>query len=248
MDPVARADLVWAWRALRAQPSVALVSLAAAGLQPLAWRLGAMARHPIAIALTTAIALASLAIAFGWYGAERTFFQSRRQNRAVTLQDLLALVPGFCGRFAALALLTGLPLFVLLYLIGFVFGTDPDGTLWLLPLANWAVLLALDARLTFVTPALAYTTRSVREAMDIGSTMIRATWPRSALYVLCPALAVKLRLALSPIGISWIGIAALVALVPLELVAKGAIAAFYLRERGGSANAATAGPSLTRAA
>jgi hypothetical protein len=127
MDPVVRADLVWAWRALRAQPSVALVSLAAAGLQPLAWRLGAMARHPIAIALTTAIALASLAIAFGWYGAERTFFQSRRQNRAVTLQDLLALVPGFCGRFAALAPLTGLPLRAA-YLIGFVFGTDPDGT------------------------------------------------------------------------------------------------------------------------
>lgn len=243
-----RDDLVWALRALRVRPSVLAVSLAVAGVQQLVWRLGPIVQHPVAEALMTAIALAIVVFALGWYGAERAFFRSVREDRTVTLPELVALVPDFCVRFIGLALLTGLPLVVVLYLIGFVFGTDPDGTVWLLPLANWAVLLALDARLTFVTPALAYETASVREAMAIGGATIRATWPRCALYVLCPVLAVKLRMVLSPVGISWTGIAALMALAPVELVAKGAIAAFYLRERETAGRAEATSRPFVRAA
>src|SRR6266404_7511603 len=39
-----------------------------------------------------------------------------------------------------------------------------------------ALAIAMDFALTFVTPALAYTTRSVILAWDIGLSMIRQTW------------------------------------------------------------------------
>jgi hypothetical protein len=86
--------------------------------------------------------------------------------------------------------------------------------------------------MTFVTPALAYSTRSVAGAFDIGFGMIRRTWPRSALYLLCPPLALNVLNAVFPLGGSLGELVVAPAIVVTGLVAKGAIAAFYLREWG----------------
>ena len=64
------------------------------------------------------------------------------------------------------------------------------------------------------------------------SAMIRQTWPRSALYVLCPPLALNLLHMIHPISGRTVGLAISSVLVVVSLLAKGAIAAFYLRERG----------------
>jgi len=83
-----------------------------------------------------------------------------------------------------------------------------------------------------VTPALAYTTRSVVRAWDIGLAMIRQTWPRSALYVLCPPLALSLLNYIFPVGGRALQLMLTSVVTLLGLLAKGAIATFYLRERG----------------
>jgi len=101
-------------------------------------------------------------------------------------------------------------------------------------------LLAMDFALTFVTPALAYTTRSALRAMGIGVAMIRQTWPRSALYVLCPPLALNLLHMIHPFSGRTVGLAISSVLVVVSLLAKGAIAAFYLRERGSYSEDGTA--------
>jgi hypothetical protein len=98
---------------------------------------------------------------------------------------------------------------------------------------GFAVLfIAMDFALTFVTPALAYTTRSAVRALDIGVAMIRQEWPRSALYVLCPPLALNLLSYIFPVGGLGLQLVLTSILVLMGLLAKGAIAAFYIRQRG----------------
>jgi hypothetical protein len=94
-----------------------------------------------------------------------------------------------------------------------------------------AVLIPVDIALTFVTSALVFSTRSAREALRIGFKMIRRTWPRSGLYVLCPPMALNMLNAIYPTHIAPVRIATTVGLALLALLAKGATAAFYLREQ-----------------
>jgi hypothetical protein len=90
---------------------------------------------------------------------------------------------------------------------------------------------AMDFVLTFVPSALAFTTRSVRRALRIGFQTIRQTWPRSGLYVLCPPLALNFVNAIYPMHLTSVRLVVTAGLTVIALVAKGATAAFYLRER-----------------
>jgi hypothetical protein len=99
------------------------------------------------------------------------------------------------------------------------------------------IMLPLDLALTFVTSALVFTTRSARQALRIGLAMIRQTWPRSGLYLLCPPLALNMLNSIYPTEILVVNVVTTAGLGLLALLAKGAIAAFYLRERSVSANA-----------
>ncbi len=227
------ADLASAAQALISQPSVPLVSLAVWLLPDgvIAWTFPG--HHSLVLSLLgLAIMLATLFFQLGWYGAERVFFQRRLRDEPVAVRHLLGLVGPFIGRFFAV----GLPFGIVLS--GFYFTAfrvhRPVGG----PMPGWfhvgagLCLLGMDFALTFVTPALAYTTRSALRAMGIGFAMIRQTWPRSALYVLCPPLALNLLHMIHPISGRTVELAISSVLVVVSLLAKGAIAAFYLRERG----------------
>jgi len=227
------ADLASAAQALISQPSVPLVSLAVWLLPDgvIAWTFPG--HHSLVLSLLgLAIMLATLFFQLGWYGAERVFFQRRLRDEPVAVRHLLGLVGPFIGRFFAV----GLPFGIVLS--GFYFTAfrvhRPVGG----PMPGWfhvgagLCLLGMDFALTFVTPALAYTTRSALRAMGIGFVMIRQTWPRSALYVLCPPLALNLLHLIYPVGNSAVQWAISSLLLFVSLLAKGAIAAFYLRERG----------------
>ncbi|MEA2681927.1 MAG: hypothetical protein QOK05_255 [Chloroflexota bacterium] len=101
---------------------------------------------------------------------------------------------------------------------------------WFVPVV--LVSLGWDFLLTFMTPALAFTTTSASQAFRIGLRMIRKTWPAAAWYVFLPPLALQfLSVASGVDGTQSLpliyGVGLIVA--TLDLAAKGAVAAFYLR-------------------
>jgi hypothetical protein len=91
--------------------------------------------------------------------------------------------------------------------------------------------LLMDFALTFVTPALAYTTHSVLEAFRIGRRMIVETWPTSKWYVVTPGLATTALFWARPTGTigTWVAVGMGTATGLLALWFKGAIASYYLR-------------------
>jgi hypothetical protein len=217
-------DLLWAARALLKQPQVALVTIALWCFPVLlqsAGRRAAIITLPICVFWC------------GWSGAERLFFLRQREGKAVTLGDLLRATRRFVGRFARLGILMVIAMAPFTFLSGYLLGRHaaghPGATPPLWPFAIPIVLM--DIVLTFVTSALVFTTRSARQALRIGWQMIRQTWPRSGLYVLCPALALNLLNSIYPTQIQVVKVATTAGLALLALLAKGATAAFYLRER-----------------
>ena len=86
------------------------------------------------------------------------------------------------------------------------------------------ITVPIDVVLTFVPSALVYTTRSASQALRIGLSMIRKTWPRSGLYVLCPPLALNMLSSMYLIDIPVVSVVTTAGLALLALVAKGATA------------------------
>jgi hypothetical protein len=220
-------DFVWAARAVFRQPSVAFVSIALWCLPEL------VARGPRPSGTRLLLGLAAVLFTFGWDGAERLFFFRRREGQSVTLLKLLDAAPRFFGRFLRLACLVSVVMVPLVFVSGFVAGHHdahaPGLTATRIVFA--IIFMAMDLVLTFVTSALVFTTRSARQALRIGWQMIRQTWPRSGLYVLCPPLALNLLNSIYPTQIHLVALFTTAALALLSLLAKGATAAFYLRER-----------------
>ncbi len=231
------ADLASAARALISQPSVPLVSVAATLLlQALPNDRTGVARFVFASA-NFVLDLFLL----GWCGAQRVFFQRHFQSTPVSIRHLLRLVAPFVGRFFVLEFLAVITLMALFSPLAHVLSIEvPDHPTWsnisvslkLLMILFISAIIGGDFALTFVTPALAYTTRSAWYAIRIGLAMIRQTWPRSALYVLCPPLALTLLNYVFPVGGLVVQLTTTTVVTLVGLLAKGAIAAFYLRERG----------------
>src|SRR6266446_5150119 len=222
-------DLASAARALVSQPSVPLVSVAVM-LFP-----GVLVLTPLhhSVALSV-IDFASAIFLLGWYGAERVFFLRHLEGKPVTLRHLLELVKPFMGRFFAVGLLFGIVMLIPMRVVAAFglhrsHGAPLSASFWV---TFGVLLVSMDFALTIVTPALAYTTRSAVRALRIGLAMIRQTWPRCAFYVLCPPLAVNILSVVYPVSIPGARLVLDVVLALAWLLAKGAIAAFYLRERG----------------
>jgi hypothetical protein len=157
----------------------------------------------------------------------------------VTLRHLLRLVIPFMGRFLVLGLWLAaimIPSSVALVRAAGVdidqLGDPATHVPIFLQIEAAALFILMDFLLTFVTPALAFSTKSVALSWHIGFTMILGTWPRSALYVLCHPLALTLLTQAFPVGGRVVQLTLTSVFVLLGLVAKGAIAAFHLRERG----------------
>ena len=231
------ADLASAARALLSQPSVPLVSLALVLFPGDTSHSGD--HSAVASLVITAATFAAMLFYAGWLGAERVFFQRHLEGKPVSLPHLLRLVKAFVGRFFKLGVLFGIVFIAFFFALASGLGIDiahlPD-TGAQCPLSfqvSFAALaIAIDFALTFVTPALAYTTRSVIRAWDTGLSMIGQTWPRSALYVLCPPLALNLLNYVFPFGGLVLQLTTTFVVTLVGLLAKGAIAVFYLRERG----------------
>ena len=227
-------DFVWAARAVLYQPSVALVSIAVWVLPRLVFR------EQKRFWVIGAVAFLYFLFMLGWLGVERMFFLRRREREAVTLRELLASLPFFIGRFFRLGLLMAIVWAPLILVVNHYAGHDPAAPHGSRSVARMiqlmTVIVPLDVVLTFVPSALVYTTRSARQALRIGLSMIRQTWPRSGLYILCPPLALNMLNTIYPTDIPAVGVVTTAALALLALLAKGATAAFYLRQGAVSAD------------
>lgn len=173
----------------------------------------------------------------GWFGVERIFFLRRFRQQDLGLIEGVRLVPRFIPRYLLLAVLSILPIFAIA-VAQFVtyrvapYSLVPGSTFvriamhFLLWLGAW---LAIDIVLTFVTPALAYTTTDAIEGLRVGWRFMKAQWPSSAPYALIPMLAlfaVSLTAAAQLPLVARLAVAAASALV--TLIFKGATARFYL--------------------
>lgn len=222
-----------AWRVAPLLPLISIVLFAPSNL-PEPW---------------TALGVPFLLFALGWFGTERIWYLRIYRNEPISGGELLRFTRAFFGRFFRLALLAAI---VWSPFVFWAFGAavgDPDraeGGLsgpaeWVVP----AVLtMVVDFVLTFVTPALAFSTRQVGEALRLGVRMLRDHWPRTAWYALVPPLALVLLARVfdpSPTVAGRLAISAATTL--LYVWFKGATAAFYLRRvEVGRDGAAFVGP------
>jgi hypothetical protein len=165
-------------------------------------------------------------IEVGWPGVERIWYLRAFNGSTIAPYELARLWRAFFWRFALLGLVVFVPFSIVIAAVRFDINSGSQRAI------EFAVfIVAIDFALTFVTPALSFTTRRVGEGLRLGLRMIRTEWPRCALYVLAPPLAIQ-----AVIGLRWIaplgavgsyaisGVAAV-----LGLAFKGATAAFFLR-------------------
>jgi hypothetical protein len=133
----------------------------------------------------------------------------------------------FFWPFLRLAILVGLLMMMVSLPVQLVFPENGRA----LVVALTPFFLLTDVALTFVVPALTFSTRKVREAGRIGLVMIRQEWPGSAWYALTPPLAV-LVLVRAPFVFGRLGsIGRFVTAIGATLITlafKGAIARFFL--------------------
>ena len=168
----------------------------------------------------------------GWIGTERIWFL--RLFRGVPFQtfEIWPVTRRFFGRFLVFGLLFASASFPVLVVAFIAF---PGKTRGEISTPAYGALigtgLLLDFAGTFVVPALAFTTRRVRDAVRLGLRMIREEWPRSLPYVLVPPLAIQTLFLVVPRSAvrGPIGVVGAVASGIVGLVFKGAIARYYLR-------------------
>jgi hypothetical protein len=186
----------------------------------------------------------------GFDGTERIFYLRAFRGDSLGWREVWGLSKRFVGRFVALGCLVVIPEIVFLFVLGIatrleVANRHPHQHL---PLPWWSrvVLLAfvitIDLMLTFVVPALAFSTRSALEALRLGLAMLKTTWPECAWYALAPGFTLGVLALALPRSVVGNGGGIGVALVggTIALACKGAAVPFYLlRTSGVSLNGAT---------
>jgi hypothetical protein len=174
--------------------------------------------------------LAFVTLTIGWPGAQRAWYQRLFEGEVLQLAEVPRLLRAYFRRFFALGILVFAVMVV--PLLFFAYFTAPGRSDRVVFLTGFVVIgLLVDFALTFVTPALAFTTARARGALRLGLGMLREAWPACALYVLVPPLAIQMVFQLLRVpGSPRLIQSALIAV--LALVCKGATVRFYVRRRG----------------
>ena len=140
---------------------------------------------PVGYFVANVIVLPILIFGLGFLGAQRVWYADLYAGRRPYISWALGLSGRYVGRFLRLGLL----LLVVLLPISFIAGRAGTVQAALLTLALTALI---DIALTFVTPALTFTTHSAAKAIGIGLRELRRGWPSDLPYLLVPPLAVSL--------------------------------------------------------
>ena len=171
------------------------------------------------------VTASAFVFALGWAGTERVWYLRAFDRVTLSGSEVWPLTREFIGRFMVLGIVAVLPIGLVLSAVA------PSRNLTLVLTVAFLLWVIVQGALTFVTPALAFSTRSVREALRIGVGMISSEWPASAPYVLLPAVGVQIAGRVAAELTTGLGgaIAAAVATTLLTSLFRGATARFYLR-------------------
>jgi hypothetical protein len=178
--------------------------------------------------LLSVVELPAALFAVGFFGAERWWYAQVSSGNVPAGGQLWRVAWGYFWRFVRLGLLVSLislP-FVILYLSSL----RNDTTRAAIAAGVWG--FALDIALTFVTPALAFSTDSAWQALKTGVQTLDRLWPADLLYAVVPPLALSIVVRVVPglLGSHAVtGLAGAVAQM-LTMLFAGAIAIFYVRE------------------
>jgi hypothetical protein len=209
-------DLLRAIRVWRAHPQLPLLSIAI-------W-IPASSTDVDASSINTVLVLPVVLFAIGWSGTECSWYAHSFSGQGLGLRAAWRITWAYFGRFFGLGVLLGL---------GFLALTSVA-----LASGNWEPRLvavaaaACGGAMTFMIPALAFSTRSPGAGIQMGLDTLGKTWPGSAPYVVFSAIPILIATwpwAAVPAGGLWPG--AVFGLV--NLAAKGTAASYYLRRVGG---------------
>lgn len=209
---------VGTWRVVPALPLITVLVQLPSALQKL---------HPL-----WGLAIFPLGIFYvGFVGTERLWYLRVWAGETLTPREIWRVTWGYVGRYFALALLVAVPGIVGYLVLGFLLGLlDFDPTLGR-TITMIIVGIATDVALTFVTPALAFSTNHASEAIGDGLKFLKAQGRRALAYALVPPLLALALLQRTPdsalSGLPRVTLAIVGTLV--YLACKGATAAKYLR-------------------
>ena len=170
------------------------------------------------------VSLPAELLLLGWAGTQRIWYLRLLRGRQLERQELWPFTWAFLGRYVALGFLAGFVFAVVAVPLSVAVNGPVARTIVGLP-----VVFVGDFVLTFVTPALAFSTRQVSEALSIGWRTLWDGWPATAPYaVAAPLLLIGVGQLLSrTLGAG--GFAASLVGLLLALWFKGATAVYYLR-------------------
>jgi hypothetical protein len=170
------------------------------------------------------ISLPAALLLAGWAGTQRIWYLRLFRGKQLERDELWPFTWAFLGRYVALGFLAGIPFALVVIPVTLAVEGQLARAITSLPF-----VFVADFVLTFVTPALAFSTRQVSEALRIGWRTLWDGWPATAPYaVAAPLVLIGLGQLLSrTLGAG--GFAASLVGLLLALLFKGATAAYYVR-------------------
>jgi hypothetical protein len=221
-----REDLGRSWAAMKFAPLLIVTTAALAGCARLV-RVVAV-EHPHTRGVMTLLGVVILLVTVGFYGAQRFWLDAAFRGERYPIGDAARQTRRCFGRFFALGVcvvVAALPLFVVAAVINSA-STVAGRAIFLL------MTYAIDVILTFVVPALALTSTSVRRAFAISRGVVVQTGRASASYRFAPGIALLGLVYVLPNSSSVGSLSVVLAMFSAEVALwfKGAILAFYLRQ------------------
>lgn len=191
-------------------PAAVVVGLAAAGV-------AALGRTPAGVVLVL-LGPAWLVVWCGWLGTERVVVARAARGEELHVRNVWASVQVLGPRFVRLGLAL-LPVGIALVVAGAALRAPSLGYRAVLA----PVLLVTYALLTFVAPALVFTTARVRDAVPIGWRLLRTTVGETWAHALVPAGAVAALVLVGGGSLLWVPV-----LEAAALLVRGATALRYV--------------------
>jgi hypothetical protein len=183
-------------------------------------------------------------LSIGWLGTQMIWYQRVFDGQSLHPRELIPVTVRFILRYFLLFALLLIPAATLAALLWFFVRFRADSFQSPAGRGSLVVLIVvLQIAVTFIIPALAYSTSKVRKAIPIGLRMLGSGWPENWRYVMVPAAFMGAITGLSwlmPSGlIGWSIVGALGSLAFL-----GAIARYYLRTQPADGSAPLIQPAL----
>jgi len=167
------------------------------------------------------------AISLGWLGTQFVWYRAAFHGHTLGAGELVKLTWSFIARYVRLFFLMLIPLFGVVFVSVFWRTWTSASPGW--RIGGLAYSLVLSTVVTFVNPALAFSTRRVTKAVPIGLRMVAQGWPGNWTYVVVPGIVAALGGGLYWLVPSAGRPASLIVTTVITLVFAGAIARYYLR-------------------